>query len=238
MSAAGVALLTGCGDAGGLESAGATPTAEGPQQLWPELPDISAPPVDYGESDTARIPGIKVPDGNVRTVSPVKIVQADVAAHPEQITGADGLYRQTADQIRDCGTQPKSCPVLQPYYRDLTGDGKDELIVAIRMPGQQTAIRVYLPDKDGGLTRVMTYSDAIVRVELAGRDLVTRAVSAGIPGYEYRTAWSWDGRQHAILPTRDEIIRVKPATPTSTPPSSPTPSPTPTSDSPSPGGTP
>ncbi|MFD7445353.1 hypothetical protein [Streptomyces sp. NPDC059909] len=207
---AGVLLLSGCGGAGGLESAGPTPTAVGPVELWPELPPISAPPVDYGESDTTRIQGIKVRNGDVRSVDPVAVVQAEVAAHPEEVTGAEGLYPQTARQIRDCSAKPGTCPVLRPYYRDLTGDGKDELILAITMPEQRTAIRVYTP-QDGGLIRIMSDSDAIVRVEVAGKDLIVRAVSAGIPGYEYRTAWSWDDQQRAMLPARDEIIRVKPS---------------------------
>ncbi|MEU2264635.1 hypothetical protein ABZ557_31175 [Streptomyces sp. NPDC019645] len=206
-------LLAGCDDAGGLESAGPTPTAVGPVELWPELPDISAPPVDYGERDTEHIRGIKVPDGDVHSVDPIAVVQAEVAAHPGEVTGPDGLYEQTARQIRECGTKPGKCPVLKPYYRDLTGDGKDELIVGITMPEQQTAIRVYMPEK-GGLTRIMSDAEAIVSVELAGRDLILRAVSAGIPGYEYRTAWSWDEQQRAMLPARDEIVRVKPSRPT------------------------
>ncbi|MGW2557951.1 hypothetical protein ACWCXB_01640 [Streptomyces sp. NPDC001514] len=209
---AGVLLLSGCGGAGRLESAGATPTAVGPVELWPELPPISAPPVDYGESDTTRIPGITVRDGDVHSLDPVAVVQAEVAAHPEEVTGAEGLYPQTARQIRDCRSKPSTCPVLRPYYRDLTGDGKDELILAITMPEQRTAMRVYMPE-NGGLTRIMSDSDAVVRVEVAGKDLIIRAVSAGIPGYEYRTAWSWDEQQRAMLPARDEIIRVKPSAP-------------------------
>ncbi|MEU3922565.1 hypothetical protein [Streptomyces sp. NPDC029004] len=201
-------LLAGCGDEGRMKSAGATPTAVGPVRLWPDLPPVTAPPNDYGETDTERVPGIKVPGDDVRGLDAVAVVRAEARAHPDQVTGVDGLYEETVRQLGTCEEKPKSCPVLAPYYRDLTGDGHEELIVGIKMPEQQTALRVYMPDK-GRLTRVMSTSDQIVSVDLAGRDLIMRSVSAGIPGYEYRTAWSWDEPQHAMLPTRDEIVRVK-----------------------------
>ncbi|MEU2433834.1 hypothetical protein ABZ611_30825 [Streptomyces sp. NPDC007861] len=219
MATAGALLLTGCQDAGSLKPAGATPTAVGPVRLWPELPPISAPPFDYGESDTQRVPGIALGDGDVHRLDPVAVVQADIAAHPDQVGGPNGLHPETVRQLRDCTSKPADCPVMKPYYRDLTGDGKDELIVGVTVTEQQTAIRVYMPEH-GGLTRIMADTDAVVRVELAGRDLIIRAVSAGIPGYEYRTAWSWDDQQHAMLPARDEIIRVKPSAP---PPAAPSP---------------
>ncbi|CAM5597747.1 hypothetical protein SVIOM74S_00477 [Streptomyces violarus] len=47
----------------------------------------------------------------------------------------------------------------------------------------------------------------MISVELAGGDVIMRAPSV-IPGYEYRTAWSWDDRQRAMLATRDEILRA------------------------------
>ncbi|MFF8287850.1 hypothetical protein ACF068_01295 [Streptomyces sp. NPDC016309] len=205
-------LLTGCGDAGELRSAGPTPTAVGPVRLWPDLPPVTAPPYDYGESDTAKVPGVRVPGGDVHRVDPVAVVQAEVAAHPDEYSGPDGMYKETVVRIRECGRKPRECPVMTPYYRDLTGDGKDELVVGIRMPDQQTGLRVYMPGKDD-LTRIMSTIDQVVGVQLAGKDLVVRVVSAGIPGYEYRTAWSWDAQQQAMLPTRDEIVRVKPVPP-------------------------
>ncbi|MFJ3163531.1 hypothetical protein [Streptomyces kanasensis] len=204
--------LTGCGNAGELRSAGATPTAVGPVRLWPDLPPVTAPPIDYGESDTQRVPGVRVPDGDVRAVDPVAVVRAEVDAHPDQYSGSDGIDDGTARAIRGCAGAPKTCPVLKPYYRDLTGDGRDELIVGITMPDQLVAVRCYLPE-DGGLTRIMATVEQLVSVELAGRDLILRAVSAGIPGYEYRTAWSWDAQQRTMLPARDEIVRVKPNPP-------------------------
>ncbi|MEU9979960.1 hypothetical protein [Streptomyces sp. NPDC050856] len=221
-----VALLSGCDNAGELQSAGPTPTATGPVRLWPTLPPITSPPIDYGESDTERVPGVAVPDGDVHQVDPVAVVRAEASAHPGEYSGADGLYAETARQISDCRRKPKACPVLPPHYRDLTGDGRDELIVGIRMPDQQLGLRCYTPER-GGLTRIMSTVDQIVSVELAGRDLVVRVVSAGIPGYEYRTAWSWDAQQRTMLPTRDEIVRVKPVPPPTSPsePSAPPPSP-------------
>ncbi|WP_395363504.1 hypothetical protein ACHGLA_25020 [Streptomyces sp. YH02] len=224
----------GCGhNEGGLQSAGVTPTAVGPVRLWPDLPPATDPPIDYGESDTERVPGIKVADNDVHAVDAVAVVNAEVRAHPGTYSGGDGLYEETARAIRACDTAPAACPVMRPYYRDLTGNGRDEMIVGIRMPDQQVGVRVYLAE-NGGLTRIMSTVDQVISVELAGRDLIMRVSSAGIPGYEYRTAWSWDEQQHSMLPTRDEIVRVKPGGTAS--PAVPAPrlvSPTPTPASPS-----
>ncbi|MEV7672637.1 hypothetical protein [Streptomyces sp. NPDC088752] len=207
----GALALAGCGSAGtgGLESAGPSSPAVGPVRLWPDLPPATNPPIDYGESDIQRVPGIAVAGGDVRSVDAVEVVRAEVRAHPDARSGADGLYEETARAVEACVSAPAACPVMRPYYRDLTGDGRDELIVGIRMPEQQVAVRVYRAEK-GGLTRIMSTVDQVITVELAGRDLIMRVGSAGIPGYEYRTAWSWDERQGSMLPTRDEIVRARP----------------------------
>ncbi len=197
---------TGCVQAGELKSAGPAPTAVGPVRLWPGLPPATAPAEDYGVAETETAKGLRVPGGNVHKVDPVAVVRAEVAAHPDTYSGPDGLYAETVDRLSRCGERPKQCPVLPPYYRDLTGDGKDELILGITMPRGQLAIRAYLAEK-GGLTRIMGTSDAVISVAFAGRDLVLR-VPAGIAGYEYRTAWTWDARQHAMLAAQDQIVHV------------------------------
>lgn len=202
----GAALLAGCGAAGGLRSTGPAPHAVGPARLWPELPPASAAPYDYGEGETARIPGIKVPGGDVHRLDPVAVVQAGLKARSDRSRGTTDLPADTVRQISACRDAPASCPVLRPYFRDLTGDGKDEMVLGIRLPGHQLSVRVYMPEA-GGLTRILSTSDAVISVELAGRDLIMRVPSA-IRGYEYRTAWSWDGRQRAMLPKRDEILRM------------------------------
>ncbi|MFF0750011.1 hypothetical protein [Streptomyces sp. NPDC004267] len=207
--ALGSAVLTGCGGQGGLRSAGPSPAAIGPVRLWPDLPPATNPPIDYGETDTQRVPGIQVPDNDIRRVDPLAVVQAEVRAHRNDRSGQDGLYAETVRAVLACTKDRAHCPVLAPYYRDLTGNGRDELIVGIRMPDQQLGVRVYLAENDG-LTRIMSTVDQVVSVDVAGRDLIVRASSAGIPGYEYRTAWSWDEQQRAMLPARDEIVRTKP----------------------------
>ncbi|MFD8466256.1 hypothetical protein ACFV10_14230 [Streptomyces cyaneofuscatus] len=206
---AALVLLSGCGAAGGLESAGEAPSAVEPARLWPDLPPASAAPYDYGEGETARIPGITVPGGDVHRLDPVAVAQAGLKAKTDRDSGLDELPDATVRQIRACRTAPDDCPVLAPYYFDLTGDGRDELVLGVRMPKRQLAVRAYRADEGdrGGLTRIMSTSDAVISVELAGRDLILRAPSV-ISGYEYRTAWSWDDRQQAMLATRDEIVRV------------------------------
>lgn len=148
-------------------------------------------------------------------VDPVALVQAELRAHPNSDVGADGMPPETAAAIRACGknedaeaeAEAAACPVLTPYYRDLTGNGKDELIVGIELPDKLMSVRVYTPDPAGRLNRIMATTETVISVELAGRDVVLR-VPSGNRGYELITAWSWDEKQLTMLPTREQIVRV------------------------------
>ncbi|MET9901891.1 hypothetical protein [Streptomyces sp. NPDC006446] len=210
------ASLAGCGDSGAPRGAGATPTAVGPTRLWPQLPPASTPAIDYGEADTETVKGVTAPGDDIHRVDPVTVVRAEVAAHPDDYSGPHAMYAQTVQQLKDCGergARDGKCPVLQAYYRDLTGDGKDDMVLGIRFPAHQLAVRVYAFLRHR-LVQVMGTSDSVVSVELAGRDVIIRSPST-LPGYEFRTVWSWDPHQNAMLAARDEILRVGPPTPPS-----------------------
>nr|WP_203645452.1 hypothetical protein [Streptomyces sp. SID14478] len=215
-------LVTGCGDTGGLQGAGPTPTAVGPRHLWPTLAPASAPADDYGAGETQVVKGVTVPDGNLRKVNPVTVIRAQEKADP-------GTYKDVKKGLTDCGdpgTKGPDCPVLHSYYADLTGDGKDDMIVGVRAPKDQLVVRVYMY-ADGRLTQIMNDEDAVISVQLAGRSVVVRAV-ADLSGYEYRTSWSYDRHQRAMLPTRDEIVRTgPPKTPDAQTPEPKTPAPQP-----------
>ncbi|MFE9255403.1 hypothetical protein [Streptomyces sp. NPDC006879] len=202
-------LSTGCGaDAGSLHSAGPTPTANGPVVLWPGRPGASVPPAEPGGAPPEYVQGIPpVKNNDVHTVDPVAVVQAEVDADPDVRTGPDGMSQQTARAVAACNSDRPHCPVLQAYYRDLTGDGRDELIVGIDLGEDMLAIRVYCADEGGRLNRIMATSDQVISVELAGRDVILR-VPSGNPGYELQYAWSWDEREHTMLPTREQVVRV------------------------------
>ncbi|GAA1351434.1 hypothetical protein [Streptomyces beijiangensis] len=180
------AVCAGCGNSGGLTSAGATPTAVGPTQLWPSLPPASVQPSEPPSSASEAVPGIKVPGDDVHRLKPADVARADPTT---------SAYTTAGD-------------VLQPYYRDLTGDNHDELITGITLRDGQLAINCYWAH-GGELLRIMDTVDDVISVELAGRYVIIRD-PAGLPGYEYRTSWSWDSSQRAMLPTRDEILRVRP----------------------------
>ncbi|MFD8981247.1 hypothetical protein [Streptomyces sp. NPDC059564] len=203
--------LTACGNTGGLASAGPTPTASGPVHLWPERKGADVPPADPGGAPPEYVQGLpRVADQNVHTVDPVALVQAELRAHPGSVTGADGMPAETAAAIRACRTaqeEPGACPVLEPYYRDLTGNGRDEVVVGVEFPDKMMSVRVYTADPDGRLNRIMATTQTVIAVELAGRDVILR-VPSGNPGYELITAWSWDEKQRTMLPTREQIVRM------------------------------
>lgn len=211
-------LLAGCGDTGGVVGAGATPTASGPVHLWPDRRGASVPPADAGGAPPEYVKGIPpVQNQNVHGVDPVALVQAELRAHPEAEAGAsadtmpaDTMPGGTAAAINACGkggAGPAPCPVLAPYYRDLTGNGVDDLIVGIEFPDRRMSVRAYTADPDGRLKRIMATTQTVISVDLAGRDVILR-VPSGNHGHELVTAWSWDEKQLTMVPTREQIVRV------------------------------
>ncbi|MEV5489106.1 hypothetical protein AB0L47_14040 [Streptomyces bobili] len=233
LALAAVALLASataaCGDAGGLKGAGETPTAVSPEKLWPDLPAASSPAFDIDEVNIQVVKGVAVPGDDIHRVDPVEVVRREIAAHPDEYDGSEAPYRETSRRMADCdesGAERKPCPVLRPYYRDLTGDGRDELTLGFRqLPGDLTAVRVYTVEKHR-LVQVMGWEDAVGAVELAGRSVIIRSPSE-VAGYEYRLQWTWDADQKAMLLTHDEMVRTGGRThpPRPTPTSSPTPVP-------------
>ncbi|MEV1063906.1 hypothetical protein [Streptomyces sp. NPDC050263] len=201
-------VSVGCGDAGELEGAGSTPTAISPDRLWPDLTPAASPAFDIGEVDTKVVKGVTVPGGDIRKADPVAVVRAEIAADPGDYSA--GAYDETARRMADCGksgTAGTRCPVLKAYYRDLTGDGREDMTLGFRqLPGNLTAVRVYTVRGDR-LVQVMSYEDAVSGVELAGRSVIIRAPSE-VAGYEYRLQWTWDQQQHAMLLTHDEMLRT------------------------------
>lgn len=201
-------VLAGCGDSGGLRAAGATPTAVSPMKLWPDLRPAASPAWPYDEGSSQTVKGITVPGDDIRKADPVAVVRAEIAADPSDY-GSKGAYHETATRMAECGAGGggAGCPLLKPYYRDLTGDGRDELTLGFRLyPTNQTALRVYTVEKHR-LVQVLDDNDAIIGVELAGRAVIVRS-PAGITGYEYRTTWAWDPDQKAMVFTRDEFLRT------------------------------
>ncbi|WEO95352.1 hypothetical protein A6P39_015690 [Streptomyces sp. FXJ1.172] len=217
-----VALLSvtaaACGDRGALLAAGPTPTAVSPAKLWPDLRPASSPAYPYDVSTRSVVKGVTVPGDDIHKVDPVDVVEAEIKAEPDDY-GSKGAYHATVDRLKDCraGGDKARCPLLPPYYRDLTGDGQDDLTLGFRLlPTNQTAVRVYTVEKHK-LVQVLADNDAILGVELAGRSLIERS-PADISGYEYRTTWVWDPGQRAMVFSRDEYLHTgegrKPTKPT------------------------
>lgn len=206
-----LAAATACGDAGGLQGAGPTETAVSPDKLWPELTPASSPAYVIGEVNREVVKGMTVPDGDILDVDPVAVVRKEIAKSPGDYSGTDAPYGRTGRLMAECGKGAGRgrCPVLQPYYRDLTGDGRPELTIGFRLlPGSTTAVRVYTAEKNR-LVQVMSWDDAVSGVELAGRSVIIRSPSE-VAGYEYRLQWTWDADQKAMLLTHDEMLRTGP----------------------------
>jgi hypothetical protein len=202
-------LAAGCGDAGGLQGAGSTPTATSPAKLWPSLTPAASPAWNYDNGEAEAMKGITAPGDDIRKVDPVAVVKAEMSQHPDDYSGSKAPYRETARRMVYCGKKPadERCPLLKAYYRDITGDGHADLTLGFRLlPGNQTAVRVYTVEA-GRVVQVMSNNDAVSGVELAGRSVIIHAPS-DLADYEYRFQWTWDPEQKVMLLTHDEMLHI------------------------------
>ncbi|MFH9423016.1 hypothetical protein [Streptomyces sp. NPDC017529] len=188
--AAACTLLSGCGVTGEAKSAGSTPAVSAPERVWTGKtpPEPLGPPNSAGRPTPLRsMP--RVPSGDIHEIAPLTIARA--AAEP--MSGDD----ETAKSIKACrALGQKACAVQAPHYRDLNGDGKDELLLAIETSGSWISLWAFTV-KDGVITQILGVSERSRSVELAGRDVIVwEPVDTG--GYDLRRVFSWDERLQAL----------------------------------------
>ncbi|MFH8409880.1 hypothetical protein ACH4FX_34640 [Streptomyces sp. NPDC018019] len=195
-------LVGGCAGTGEARSTGPTPAVSAPAQLWPEPPLPPRPAAGKASADTRPAPLHGVPDvpsGDIRRASWLEIVKAQTAADSAHHGGPQfgpstlrKIRRCTADQQRD-----KQCPVRAPRYRDLNGDGKDELIVGIEEGADHLLAVWVFTVRDGKVTRIMDAGARPLSVQVSGRDVILREPSDSA-GYEMRTVYSWDAHEQSM----------------------------------------
>ncbi|MEV7025463.1 hypothetical protein [Kitasatospora sp. NPDC093558] len=128
-------LVVGRADPGGLKDQGpsqpVTPPLK-PQLLWPGLASSPSPSATGSAPATPQASPQPVPDV---TASGRDITTVDVRAVLAKDPGV------STDERRALGSCTE-CEVRSPEFRDLTGDGKPELIAAVVVP-RQVVLHVY-----------------------------------------------------------------------------------------------
>ncbi|MGW3008299.1 hypothetical protein ACWC9R_05580 [Streptomyces sp. NPDC001219] len=212
LAATGVmALLGGCTGTGEPLSAGHTSAASAPVRLWPERKPAPQPEPGTGENLPAAVPGVpRVPSGDIRRAPLFTVVRQQVAAG-SALGGGPQFDSATTRRIDACTGEPAHCPVRKPQYRDLTGDGKPELIVGIESSDDSLAVWVFRL-RHGVVTRIMDAGATPLSVEIANGDLILREPT-GTPGYATRTVYAWDPRTRTMALRAMEFDQADPATP-------------------------
>lgn len=133
-------------------------------------------------------------------------------APPEQT--AQELFEQAI--VQDAGTTPAIRTLLQtdaafvaPSFADLTGDGKTDAIVQVRMPGAAGTVAVYALSTDAtsdGRLRTVFRSQSLYRATVAvasGTLVITvpryaRGDQVCCPADHARRQYAWDAKTHRL----------------------------------------
>ncbi|MCX4526952.1 hypothetical protein OG982_14945 [Streptomyces sp. NBC_01551] len=176
--AAALAAAAGCADVEGLHSEGDLGTVRAPQTLWKDIhPD--PPPAGQQPGTAAVVPGLdKVAGGSMRDANALEVVRADITSSAEQDGGTGRLVDPRAVQRLSLCTQTvdggPDCPVRPAVLRDVTGNGKEELITALDLDGRLSELRVYTVRDDGVIARILSRRAVLEGVEVAAEHLAVR----------------------------------------------------------------
>ncbi|MFH8365870.1 hypothetical protein [Streptomyces sp. NPDC018031] len=183
------AVLAGCAGQGGVRDDGVAPRLTPPASALPLWPGYTP----AGERPTAvpsalpflPVKEVSVPAGGLRDVSPLTLLERD----PNMPEVLRLLVAEDCPGAR--------CAVRKPVYRDLTGDGREELIAAVdERAVQMTMVHVY---RAVGKTiqPVLVHRGQLgLTGETLGRDLVLSAT--GQDG-QVTSRYRWNGERMALV---------------------------------------
>ncbi|WP_209446520.1 hypothetical protein, partial [Streptomyces palmae] len=158
---------------------GYTPQPQRPAQTEPTSVTPSYPP----------LPGVTVPAAGLRAVPLEKLLKNDPVMPRGVLGTAPG----------GCASR---CTMRDPVYRDLTGDGREELVVAVDEIGlRMTWVEVYRAFGNRVRPVLVLYDLTGLTIETYGRDLVVNVVRGdGLTTTRYR----WNGTVMApVTPGND-----------------------------------
>lgn len=188
LAALGVAAVltgvAGCAAETGARDGGPAPSLSPPVTSAPLWPD-HAPPVPPADGSAGPAPepyppvrGVRVPAGGLKDV-PVRELLSNDPNVPDFVRVA----------LRSC--PGAGCGLRDPVYRDLTSDGRDELVVALDEPSSGlTLVQVYRASGDTVRPVLIDWGPAGLTGETFGTDLIL--TSAGRNG-SVTTRYRWNG---------------------------------------------
>ncbi|MCX4628665.1 hypothetical protein [Streptomyces sp. NBC_01443] len=213
--AAVLAATAGCADVDGLRSDGDLGTVHAPETLWENIhPDPPGPGQEPGKA--AVVPGLpKVANLSMRGVNAVDVVRADITAATAEDGGTGRLVDPRAVQRIALCTQAVDggpyCPVRPAVLRDVTGNGREELITALDVDGRVSELRVYTVRDDGSIARILSRRGVLEGVEVAAEHLAVREPTSN-PDKVSVSDYVWDpkaGIMNLSQLTLDECAGTK-----------------------------
>ncbi|MGW7350451.1 hypothetical protein [Streptomyces sp. NPDC054784] len=191
------ALVTaGCAVDDGTRDDGPAPALSAPPSAMPLWPDHTAPPAETAEPTYGKAYSplkVTLPSGGLRAMPVEDLIAKDPNVSDWMRTG-----------LRDC--PGGRCGLREPVYRDLTGDGTDELLVAMDSERlEATLIAVYRAEKRTVRPVLIAWGDAGMTGSTLGEDLIITGryvVTGARTKNDETTRYRWDGKLMSPLGPR------------------------------------
>ncbi|MBL1111851.1 hypothetical protein JK364_05405 [Streptomyces sp. 110] len=200
VAACAAVTAAGCAAQAGVRDDGSAPPLSAPASavpLWPQYTP-SAPPTPRQKNDFTRylpVDKVKVPSGGLARLSAKNLLLHDpnvpAVVQKEVSLCPDGSH----------------CPLRDTVHRDLTGDGRDELVVAADLPAfERTLLQVYTASGRTVRPVLIYWGPPGLTGETFGRDLLISAI--GGDG-RVTTRFRWNGNvMVAVTPEGSTATRT------------------------------